>query len=82
MTAHDYHPRESMKESPVLFDGCPRCEEHAAHPEHTLDISHLIRLRAAWEAEEYKSKLDKQAAERAFGTVRPDFLAKVRALWQ
>ena len=40
MTVHDLHNGRGT----ILFDGCPRCEEHASHPFDSLDESHLGKL--------------------------------------
>lgn len=43
MTCHSYHPDTHTH---GLADGCPRCDEHAAHPELGLDQGNLAALRA------------------------------------
>ena len=42
MTAHVWHPDTHTH---GLADGCPRCAEHAAHPELSLDAQNLAILR-------------------------------------
>ena len=55
MTLHTYHPDSH---SNGLQPGCPRCQEHAEHPERGLDSQNLARLRAGV----LITSLDRQAA--------------------
>ncbi len=43
---HRYHPDPDRgdPEDAVLFDGCERCDEHAAAPDAGLDPAHLLAL--------------------------------------
>jgi hypothetical protein len=42
MVAHAPHP-DILEQG--LHEGCPRCEEHAEHPELNLDVENIYRLR-------------------------------------
>lgn len=57
MTAHIYHPDTHEY---GLFDECPRCQEHAEHPEWSLDSDNVARLLRG----DLFSELDRKAAER------------------
>lgn len=57
MTTHTYHEDSHTH---GLADGCPRCEEHAEHPERNLDSRNLKRL---MEGKLY-TRLDQVAANR------------------
>ena len=43
---HRYHPDPEKGDPPdaFLYDGCERCDEHAAHPLAGLDSEHLAGL--------------------------------------
>ena len=43
---HRYHPDPKRDDNPaaVLWDDCPRCDDHADHPASSLDEEHLRRL--------------------------------------
>lgn len=56
MTAHIYHPRSHTH---GLHPDCPRCQEHAAHPEQGLDPVNRARLLAG----EIHTELDQVAAD-------------------
>jgi len=43
VTTHSYHPDTHIH---GLRADCPRCIEHAEHPERSLDSTNLARLRA------------------------------------
>ena len=75
MSTHIYHPRiwdadAEDATGPVLVDDCPRCQEHATHPEHSLDHRHRMRLWQLWlGAGPWLSELDLKAANHLYGVV-------------
>lgn len=40
--SHIFHPDSHTS---GLYDACPRCEQHAKHPQESLDSTNLARLR-------------------------------------
>lgn len=68
MTVHSYHPDSHTA---GLANDCPRCQEHAAHPERGLDSTNLARLRAG----HTYTALDRAAAQNlaAWDRSREDF---------
>ena len=78
MSTHTYHPRiwdptVGTVDGPVLVDDCPRCQEHAEHPEWSLDGRRRMRLMELWTADgPWLSDLDKKAALRLYGVVPPE----------
>jgi hypothetical protein len=68
MTIHIYHPQVWDPKfhpdgGPVLDDECPRCQEHAEHPEATLDPLHQTKLMDMFvSGGPYLSDLDRRAA--------------------
>lgn len=60
---HRYHPDEDAGDPPdaILYDGCPRCTEHAAHPAYSLDRDNLSALTAKVIAVETKADPDHYA---------------------
>lgn len=55
MTTHIYH-LDTHEHG--LFPGCPRCEEHAEHPESSLDAENIGRIRSG----RIFTELDEKAA--------------------
>jgi hypothetical protein len=57
MTTHSFHEDSHTH---GLADDCERCQEHAEHPETSLDRANLERLLAG----EIHTRLDRVAADR------------------
>ena len=67
MSVHTFHP-DSHEHG--LADGCPRCEEHAAHPFESLDQRNL-RVLIARERDGLPPRSENEArAMEIVGTVR------------
>lgn len=63
MTTHSPHPDSHTH---GLADGCPRCQEHAEHPERGLARDNIRRLLRG----ETYTKLDERAAARLQDALR------------
>lgn len=63
MTTHSVHPDSHTH---GLADDCPRCQEHAEHPERGLDRDNIRRLLRG----ETYTKLDERAAARLQDALR------------
>ena len=72
---HSYHP-DTHEYGLVM--GCERCEQHAKHPEVSLDTENILRLLT----EEPKSALDEVAAARLIELISiGEKLIAIRDAW-